>query len=302
MWTNTSIGVFISDIHLSHNVPTYRGTENNWYEAMGRCLNEVVEIADSHKCPLFIAGDIFHTWKSPATLINFAIKNMRARLGTFIIPGQHDLPYHSYDDVDQSPYKTLLLTEGFKELGNSPESTYFNKKQGVEVYGYIWGSNLEKGPYSTSKYKKIALIHHYVWKKGHTFPGAPQNGRASTIIEKLNKYDLIFCGDNHKKFRHKHLINCGNFLVRNQDDCKMPVAYVVQQNLEILEIPIKSNQLNQYDSISDKDNFTGSSAINNVIKILNEENDHTLDFPVACRLAAEKSKKEVKRLILECLE
>lgn len=115
--TCTVIAVLCSDIHLCHTCPPARSNEPNWYDAMARTLDELAGIASHYYVPILCAGDVFDRWNSPPELINFAIKHLPPM---HCIPGQHDLPNHSLEDIRRSAYST---SAGCSEMWRFPLST-----------------------------------------------------------------------------------------------------------------------------------------------------------------------------------
>ena len=102
------IAVVCSDVHLSDKPPVSRSGEPDWFAAMERTLNEVNALAESHDIPVIAAGDIFDRPRVSPALEVFAARNLR---GWYCIPGQHDLPNHRLDRLDQSSYGVLVLRE-----------------------------------------------------------------------------------------------------------------------------------------------------------------------------------------------
>ena len=119
------IAIVCSDIHLSHKPPLARSGEPDWYVAMARPLNELRGLHSDYGVPVVIAGDIFDRWNSPPELIRFALDNLPK--GAWVIPGQHDLPYHDYGALNRSALGVLIKADwvpNLSEIGVSECSKF----------------------------------------------------------------------------------------------------------------------------------------------------------------------------------
>lgn len=221
MRKNDVIAILISDIHLSHKPPRARRGETSWYDAMARPLRELNEIARKYKARVICAGDIFHRWDAPPELINFAIDELPH--GMYCIPGQHDMPYHNPELMDQSAYNTLERAGTIRHLKNG------TTEDAVDFYlhGFGWQEKLESNngwelALNEVGTPSIAVVHQYVWMKGAGYPGALKEDLASNLKDKLEGYDVALFGDNHTTFLTQVgkciVYNHGSFLRRTVDD------------------------------------------------------------------------------------
>lgn len=218
---NKVIAILTADLHLSLNAPIWRSAEPDWFAAMARPLKEIIAIQKANNnCPVLCAGDIFDKWNSPPELINFAIDNLPENM--WCIPGQHDLPLHSYDDIGKSAYWTLVKSNYIYHLEKDYEKMIDRK---IIVSGFPYGYKLKKTENNISFpiLPKIALIHEYAWIKGHNYTGA---SKESKIIKSIPPgqldYNIICYGDNHKGFSScftdgTQVWNCGSIMRRNSD-------------------------------------------------------------------------------------
>lgn len=181
-------------------------------------MNQIHQFTKKHKCPLIVAGDIFHTWNSPPELINFAIENLKTRYGTYAIPGQHDLPNHRYEDIRRSAYWTLVKS---KAVVNLPRRNAFLVSKNLCCHAFPWGSEIYTDPAPFDGIN-LAVIHDYCWYQGHSFPGASEDKHVHQHAKKLKMYDAAVFGDNHIGFQIEtktglHILNCGGLMRRNAD-------------------------------------------------------------------------------------
>lgn len=215
------LAVFCSDIHLSEKAPVARSAEPDWFKAMARPLHQMNELAHKLKVPIICAGDVFDHWKSPPSLINFALEHLPEM---YAVPGQHDLPLHSLADMDNSAFGTLVRVGKIKLLSNKP--TLINH---VWVWGFPWNTPITPIHESEDDHIQLAVVHAYVWAKGCSYPGAPEEKRASCYKEKLKGFDVALFGDNHKGFLRDLgdlvVFNHGGFMRRKIDELDAKPAF-----------------------------------------------------------------------------
>ena len=229
--------IVCSDIHLSDTAPIFRSAEKDWFQAMERPLRELQELQITLGVPIFCAGDIFDKWKASPKLINFAYHYLPTM---WTIPGQHDLPYHSYGLINESAYSTLLHLGTTNHLAtkNIPEMT---------IHPYGWSTTLKEPELDPGR-KNIALIHKYVWTKGHSFPGADDHGHVESIIDALPNMDLIVCGDNHSGFEYEsddgvRVFNCGTFMRRTVKDAEyQPRVGIVFEDATVVPYELDTSE------------------------------------------------------------
>ena len=210
--------ILCSDVHLSHNPPVARSGEESWYDAMARPLGELCVLKRKYNATILCAGDIFHHWRSPPQLINFALDCLPDMV---MIPGQHDAPLHNLDLMDQSAYGTLSRDDRFTDISidDMCEDLY-----DMEIRGFPWGYDPIPFEGERNNALQVALVHRYTWIAGHSFPGAPEDGFALTLANKMSGYDLVVTGDNHQRFTYQHpeggplIVNPGCLIPRAIDE------------------------------------------------------------------------------------
>lgn len=209
------IAILCADIHLSHKPPIWRSTEENWYTAMQRPLDEIQKLQDKYQCPVLVAGDIFDKWNSPAELINFAIQNIPENV--WAIPGQHDVPNHNIKELHRSAFANLTLSNTIHyELDYSLDKFY--------LHSIPFGTEMQScGGHGL----RVAIIHDYAWIPGFSYPNAPKEKhlfmKSQHLINgKYYGYDVIVYGDNHKSFQTQigktTIFNCGTLMRRKSDE------------------------------------------------------------------------------------
>lgn len=210
------LAVLVSDIHLSHTAPSFRSVEDSWYEAMGRQIDQLRSVAETHGVPIVCAGDVFDRWNAPPQLINWAIRRLPVM---YAVPGQHDLPNHVYNNRDWSAYYTLVLANVIKEIEYGQP---FMVADNLRLHAFPWGFDLMPCPEKENGVIDLAVVHRYVWVDGKSYPGADMSKNALRLTG-LNGYDAAVFGDNHIGFVSStpmgvNVINCGTFFRRRSDD------------------------------------------------------------------------------------
>lgn len=219
------VAVACSDIHLSSKVPLCRTAEPNWWEAQARPLREVTKLINYFKVPLLIAGDLFDDgWRPsrcPPELINFAIRELP--YGCFAVPGQHDLPHHRLEDLQRSAFWTLV--EAGKLTYIQPGSPIITPE--LLLYGFPFEVPVTPCPptHELESKTRIAVVHKYVWRKGHSHPGAREEDRVNFFANEVKGYQTAIVGDNHLGFYFRRkgedettIFNCGTLLRRKRDE------------------------------------------------------------------------------------
>ncbi len=245
------IAVLASDLHLSHTPP--RARQGDWYSAMRTHLRELRECLtdyspDDRSLPLVVAGDVFDTWSAPPELISFAIRELPP---CWAVPGQHDLPNHSYADIGKSAYWALVEAGVIKNLEPGKQTRISSRLAAV---GVPWDFEI---PQPTPRERDdtdrvlLAVVHAYIWdRKRNSYDGAPQDRSIGQYVQQLASYDAAVFGDNHKGFLAKQadgawgelksILNCGGFMRRKTDDTWSPKVGLLYSDGDIKRITLTS--------------------------------------------------------------
>jgi DNA repair exonuclease SbcCD nuclease subunit len=291
----------VADIHLSHKAPVARSAEEDWYSAMARQLTELSQLAIEHRVPIVCAGDIFDKWNSPAELINFAIKYLPKM---YAIPGQHDLPQHSYEDIKKSAYWTLV------EAGTI---THFDKTidvagtHPIRLHGFPYGFSVNSIGKKHDLIIEIAIIHAYIWAKDKGHIGADENKRAKEWMKNLTRFDFAIFGDNHIPFTVKGeectIVNCGGFYRRRSDEVKHKPSVVKLYSDGSTERHYLDTKKDKFIDVKEILSKIGDNEIEGFLDELNSLADASIDFRSAIEQSIEKMKvtESVKRVILKAM-
>ena len=208
--------VLCSDIHLSDTPPVFRSNEPDCFEAMARHLRQIGDAADYYQCPIICGGDVFDRWNPSPALINFALDELPKM---YAVPGQHDLPYHRYSDIQSSAYWTMVKSGKILNLeyGKPVE------EDGLVLHGFPWNSELKECE-ATDLCLHIAVVHRYIWMDEETsYVGASQTNHIESVVKQLKNFNVMLFGDNHKGFTYlaadgSTVINTGGFMRRKRDE------------------------------------------------------------------------------------
>lgn len=224
------VAIATADLHLCEKPPIARDAEikddpQGWFAAMKRPLWFLKRLKQEYKVPILYAGDIFHHWDNSPEMINWAIENLPPGIS---IAGQHDLPYHRFEEVHRSAYQTLVKAGILQDIscGKTLELKDFS------VTGFGWEMPCQIPP-ATKTGLRIALVHKYLWNSdSNAHPNASNSSNIRSLPKEFYYYDLIISGDNHIPFRETiedtYFLNCGSLMARDSTQRKyIPTVWIV---------------------------------------------------------------------------
>lgn len=216
--------IVCSDVHITAKCPPARLAESSWQKAMRRTFKQIQKLMDEHQAPLCVAGDLFDRWRSEPEAISIAVKWFPSCIA---IPGNHDLPYHSYDEIKRSAFWTLVQAGKVKVL--EPDEPWLLGP--IRLHGFPCGFPVKKLEKPHSLAVEVAVVHDYIWDDGHGHTGAPESNRWGKFKDALQGYDLAVFGDNHSGFERvikrgfdddgasrTYVYNCGSTQRRKVDE------------------------------------------------------------------------------------
>ena len=100
-----------ADWHISGSRPLCRADED-WIEAQRRDIESVWEIARAKKVEsIWILGDLFDTSRVSTEAVNLVLQEFeKAPCEVRVLCGNHDLPYHSFKELERSSIGIILHT------------------------------------------------------------------------------------------------------------------------------------------------------------------------------------------------
>jgi hypothetical protein len=180
--------IVAADIHLRDNKPRCRPKDEDWFEVQKQSLLFLYQQAEKHKADVCVCGDIFHYETVSNKLLNMCLNIiLGSKQKTYILPGQHDLQFHSLDSIDKTSYGVLhnIAKEGNTQLRLMSEIG-MSAPFGVDVF-----EGVENGLYFT---------HVLTMPVRKNWMGSISGIYAGDLLDKYPKSNVIFCGDNHLGF------------------------------------------------------------------------------------------------------
>lgn len=222
-------GIITADWHLRQDLPRCR-SDKDWIKTQFETLSKIATLAKIKDCPIYLIGDIFNTPRVPPSIVSLFL---RALIGIpiHILAGNHDLPYHSYDNINSSSFGILWNVALKNELNIQSFSE--------NVSWHHFGTEIQNPD------SDILFTHELIFP---TEKAKPPNVKARTAGELLKAYPdkkWIFTGDYHHSFifekNGRKVINpgCINIQAANMKDYVPKILYIdTEKNvLEWIEIP-----------------------------------------------------------------
>lgn len=202
-------GIICADLHLRSQLPRCR-KDDNWILTQTNALNQIYKYAVRNECDVFAVGDIFHSHSESSIEIiqmvqKFALKLKKNNLKFYILSGNHDLLYHSSENIEKSAVGILLKSDNI----------YHISKYSDEVSAANFDEETEN--------KEIIFKHILCFPDVKSLPPNVDAITAKELLSEYNKAKWIFTGDMHKSFHYekngRHVVNPG-CLLRQVSDMK----------------------------------------------------------------------------------
>lgn len=287
--------IVTADWHLRSQLPRCRKDEN-WIETQKKMIEQVSEYCKKYKSDLFIVGDIFHSHSETTVEViqivqNLAKKLKKLGLKLYLLAGNHDLLYHSSENIEKSAVGILLKSDNI-----FPISSYSDE---------ISAGNFDE----ETENKKIIFKHVLVFPDVKSLPPNVDAITAKELLSEYSNAEWIFTGDMHKNFHYekngRHVVNPG-CLIREVSDMKdyENGVYFVDTESEIVEwLKIKDDEEFIDDSYILKEKEK-TERIEKFANKLKETKDISLDFVSNVESAINQNKlsSELVETIEELLE
>lgn len=192
--------ILCGDIHARRTRP--RNRKDDYWVAQDRKLNFICEQAAASP-PWIIAGDLLDVAKPGEYLLRYLIDLFTSwEVKPIVIPGQHDLPYHSLKEINDSGLG-VLAAAGVIDLLIDDWLNY----EGFSIYGCPWGSQPPTSQ-AIQAYPRprILVWHHLIVQDQELWPGQEVilPGR---LFRTHPTFDIFVTGDNHQTFAVAQTIN-----------------------------------------------------------------------------------------------
>lgn len=212
---NNPTAILTADWHIRGDRPICR--TDKYMETQKNKIQFILNLANTHNCPILVAGDFGNKPLWGDKLLNWfidIIDEMETDEKIYIVVGQHDLLNHRLDKWEESGLGVLNKKCEQIEVLSSWE--IINKNF---VFPFPYGIKFKNANAKEHKKegKNIALIHKMVIKsqKHKLFPEQKSNS-AKWLLKKYPSYSLIVSGDNHQAFVEKYdgriLVNPGSIM------------------------------------------------------------------------------------------
>lgn len=282
--------IITADWHIRNTRPRCR-IDEDWIKTQQKALNQIAEICENKNAPLMVVGDIFNSNSDTSFECINMVQKLADRIGgIYILAGNHDLPYHSSENIDKSAIGVLLQSENvFKIEDYSDEfsAPNFDEERNPMPYMFI----------------------HTLTIPSKDKPDFIECETPESLLEKYPTAKWIFTGDYHRNFVYeedgRYVINSG-CLIRQVSDMKdyQCGVYFVDTEKEIIEfIPIIDNEELVNDEYIIRENER-EERIESFVNKLKDVESVSLDFidNVEKALLVNKIDEKLKDCIKELLE
>jgi len=207
--------VITADWHLREDLPVCRNDED-WFYVQQQAVRSVFSYAEKVEADVIVCGDVFHRSHVHPSLVTMLLQEIaRFKQNVFVIPGQHDLPYHSLDYVQRSSFGNLLAVASMQHT-----NLFTADRIGVTLpYGSV------KSVMSRGEGKDIQgtflIIHQLTLKESSNLFPADSFVTAKELLQQFPGVQYIFTGDNHSRFLYQEgtraVVNPGCLLRQSAD-------------------------------------------------------------------------------------
>jgi len=295
--------ILCADTHLRSDTP--RNRIDDFTGAMKKKFEFILALGSEHHCPILVAGDLGHRSTWPWPLYSWFVQTIKAYESDVIcIPGQHDLPNHKLDRINDAPIGVAEIEDTVSVLYG--DNNYIPGKN-IHIYGFPWGSKIVTPSQNiVATGRNIAMTHQMVIEDKPEYKG--QEGAMAKRLLRKNNFDLILSGDNHKpfsvKYRDKLLVNPGSMMRSNSDQVnhrpRVYCYYAETNEATPVYLPIEKNVLKETpkDAQSRKDRFEA------FIQNLQEDKISTIKFEDNMKehFAVNRTRKNIKDRVWEIVE
>lgn len=308
------VAILTADWHLRHDQPVCR--TDNYREAQWERVAEVIDLAEAlEDIPILIAGDLFDRACPPLWFVNECL-NMLQEFEyphIHVIPGNHDLPQHSMENLNKSALYSLALANLIHLYEDSlPEKI----KKSFTLFGVPFGHPMpNQAPRSTIT-PLVAMLHMMVWHKDAPYHGIGDDSNLKSYLDKpeFQWPDIILTGDCHKPFaveidENRWWVNPGTimrFTVAQKD--YRPRVYVLydeggRYTVEPHYFDDKEGVIDDTHIVAQREKNEREEAITGFIERVNDigSDESDIDFWENLRrfFHAHKTDKEVQKVIME---
>ena len=210
-----------ADWHIRGDRPRCR-IDEDWIESQRQDIQAVVDIARREKVDeAWVLGDLFHQPRAATEAVNMVLvglKDLREVCPVYILPGNHDLPYHDYGNLEQSSLGIVL--KSFPELQTREEPR---------------GLTLAAAPFGldpVDPHADVWATHQLTFENDETKPPMAGGKIAQDLLDEAPNVRVVVTGDYHRGYvytgadgRRVITPGCLNIQAADMDDYK-PRVYI----------------------------------------------------------------------------
>lgn len=293
--------IITADWHIRATRPRCR-VDENWIKTQELALSQLLEISCKKDAPIIVVGDLFHSNSDTSFECINMVQKLADKSGElYILAGNHDLPYHSSENIDKSAIGVLLKSENVFPIKELFEKLYYRNN---DTYNY-----------SASNFDEPDNVNaEFVFKHILTIPKEDKSDfieceTPESLLEKFPKAKWIFTGDYHRNFHYekngRHVVNSGCLLRQVSDfkDYQCGVYYVDTDENVAEFVPIIDREEFIDDSYITKESER-EARINDFVDKLKNTETVSFDFVdnVERAMAENKFDSELKDVVEELLE
>lgn len=210
-----------ADWHIRGDRPRCR-IDEDWIESQRQDIQAVVDIARREKVDeAWVLGDLFHQPRAATEAVNMVLvglKDFREVCPVYILPGNHDLPYHDYGNLEQSSLGIVL--KSFPELQTREDPS---------------GITLAAAPFGldpVDPHSDVWATHQLTFENDETKPPMAGGKIAQDLLDEAPNVRVVVTGDYHRGYvytgadgRRVITPGCLNIQAADMDDYK-PHVYI----------------------------------------------------------------------------
>ena len=260
--------IFCADLHLRPDKPRCR-IDDNWIETQFKQVEFIFQTCKDKNVFLIIGGDIFNRPQiSDYIKTRFIEIICKYDIDVYIYAGNHDLPYHNWENVNNSSFGIIWsIKDNIKNIKSLDKIGKY-MHYGEELIGEETG---------------LYFLHKLIFQSRSKMPPNTNAFTAKEILDKYPKAKWIFSGDNHRGFHYedngRHLIMAGCINRQHADtkDYDPCIWYVDTDTANVEKIMINDNM----DFVDDeylKNADERDSRIAALLDIIKNSSKVSLDF------------------------
>lgn len=217
-------GIITADWHLRKDVPQSRPeTEEGWINLQFSIVKRIQDHAINTGLDIYQNGDLYHRSQPYQGIIGNLIAAFTGfPLGFYRLAGNHDLPYHNWDNVLNSGW---YASPGFDMTIVQNGAFHFEQE-------------------SHKTKNKIVFTHQLTFPDEKSRPYMAGGKTAEDLLEEFPNAKWIFTGDYHKAFhyekRGRHVVNPGcltrQSATEEDYDCGFYVVDTEKNKVEFVSI------------------------------------------------------------------